>query len=90
MTVTVKQIGGSVAVVIPKSVARELEISAGSALDILTSGESIVMRKAQSRHRRRRVRRTIAAVVSQIKSSSYRRRRRDPSTNLGPIGKEIW
>ena len=44
MTVTIKKIGGSVAVLIPKSLAREMELTEGSALDISNTGESIAMR----------------------------------------------
>ena len=87
MTVTVKQVGGSVAVVIPKSVAREMELAAGSSLEISTSGGAIVMRK----HRRqgRRPRRSIAEIVAQIKPASYRRRNREQAEG-GPVGREIW
>ena len=84
MTVTVKKIGGSVAVVIPKSVAREMELTEGTALDVTASGAAIVMRKQG-----RRPRRPLAQFVSQITPASYRRRAKEFSHDR-PVGKELW
>jgi antitoxin component of MazEF toxin-antitoxin module len=83
MTVTVKKIGGSVGVVIPKTLANDLALVEGMPLELLTQGDSIVMRKGG-----RRPRRKLSKIVSQIKPASYHRRRaelRDQS-----IGKELW
>jgi antitoxin component of MazEF toxin-antitoxin module len=85
LTVTVKQVGGSVAVVIPKIVASEMELEAGTALEITTSGDAIVMRK----HAARRARRPLSKIVAQIKPASYQRRRREVSADR-PVGKELW
>jgi AbrB family looped-hinge helix DNA binding protein len=85
LTVTVKQVGGSVAVVIPKSVASEMELAAGTALEITTSGGAIVMRKRSAR----RARRPIGKIVAQIKPASYRRRTKEFAKD-GPVGKELW
>jgi antitoxin component of MazEF toxin-antitoxin module len=84
MTVTIKKIGGSVAVVIPKAVAQEMQLSEGTTLSISTNKDSIVMQRQG-----RRPRRTISAIVAGINSASYRRRNRE---NLAdpPVGKEIW
>ena len=84
MTVTIKKIGGSVAVLIPKSLAREMDLAEGSALDITNTADSIVMRKQT----RRRSRRPISQIVKKISASSYRRRRELSGDQ--PIGKEIW
>jgi antitoxin component of MazEF toxin-antitoxin module len=46
MTVTIKKIGGSMAVVIPKEVAREMELTEGTPMQITSTGESIVMAQA--------------------------------------------
>jgi antitoxin ChpS len=85
MTVTIKKIGGSVAVVIPKSVAREMKLSAGASLEISTAAGAIVMRTRAAR----RPRRPISEIVAKIKPSSYRRRRRELGDDA-PVGKEIW
>jgi AbrB family looped-hinge helix DNA binding protein len=84
MTVTVKKVGGSVAVIIPKEVAKEMELVEGTALDISTSGGAIVMRKQG-----RRARRPLANIVSQINTASYRRRSRELGGD-GPVGREVW
>jgi AbrB family looped-hinge helix DNA binding protein len=86
MTVTVKRIGGSVAVVIPKAVARDMELAEGTELDLSTTADAIVMRKQT---RRRRARRSIASIVSQIKPASYQRRSRELAER-GPVGAEVW
>ena len=84
MTVMVKKVGGSVAVVIPRAVARDLDLTEGTALEVSTTADSIVMRK-----RTRRPRRPLAQLVAQIKPTSYRRRRRELGDDA-PVGKEIW
>jgi antitoxin component of MazEF toxin-antitoxin module len=87
MTVTVKQVGGSVAVVIPKTLAREMDLAAGTPLDISTADGAIVMRK--SARGARRPRRPIGEIAARIKPASYRRRNRE-QVGDGPRGKEIW
>ena len=84
MTVTVKKVGGSVAVVIPKAVARDLELAEGTVLSMSTTHDSIVMRK-----RLRRSRRSMSEIVAQIKTSSYRRRRNELGQDP-PVGREVW
>lgn len=84
MTITVKKVGGSIAVLIPKAVAREMELTAGTALDSSTTDGAIVMRK-RSRHPRR----TLAEIVAQITPASYRRRNRELRHDA-PVGKELW
>jgi antitoxin component of MazEF toxin-antitoxin module len=83
MTVKVKKLGGSMAVIIPKAVASELELAEGTVLDISASNASIVLRRQG-----RRPRRPIAQIVAQIKPGSYRRHR--DLANDPPVGKEIW
>ncbi|HZL34305.1 MAG TPA: AbrB/MazE/SpoVT family DNA-binding domain-containing protein [Tepidisphaeraceae bacterium] len=84
MTVVVKKLGGSVAVMIPKGMARELELAEGTLLSILANSESIVLRKQEKRARRR-----LSKIVADINPESYKRRGREWS-NDGPVGKEIW
>lgn len=83
MTVLVKQIGGSVAVVIPKAVAREMELCDGTSLDISTSAGGILLRKQG-----RRPRRPLSRIIAEIKPASYRVRNHEL---LGdpPVGREI-
>jgi antitoxin component of MazEF toxin-antitoxin module len=88
MTVIVKKVGGSMAVVIPKGLAQEMELAAGTPLEISTAGGAIVMRKSPQR-KARRPRRPISEIVSQINPASYRRRRRELGED-GPVGKELW
>lgn len=84
MTIVVKKIGGSVAVLIPKSVAREMGLTDGTSLDITSSADAIIMRKHG-----RRPRRSLQTIIDQIRPASYRRRRRE-MLEKAPVGKEIW
>jgi antitoxin component of MazEF toxin-antitoxin module len=83
MTVTVKKLGGSVAVVIPKSVAREMKLTEGTSLEITGDTSQIIMRKQG-----RRARRPLRQIVAKIKPGSYRRRNREMGADRA-VGKEI-
>ena len=84
MTITVKQLGGSVAVVIPKALAREMELVEGTPLDISVNAAGIVLRKQG-----RRPRRSLRGIVARIDPKSYRRRSRELSADQ-PVGREVW
>ena len=84
MTVMVKKIGGSVAVVIPKAIAQEMGLSVGTTLEISNTSESIVMRKRGGYPRR-----SLGMLVDQIKPKSYKRRNRGMA-NDRVTGREIW
>jgi antitoxin component of MazEF toxin-antitoxin module len=84
MTVTVKKIGGSMAVVIPKAVARDMGLVEGSSLDLSPNPEGLLLRK-----RCRRPRRPLAEIVAAIDPAAYRRVARE-FANDGPVGKEVW
>ena len=84
MTVIVKKIGGSVAVVLPKAIARELKLIEGTPLDVSASDAAIIMRREG-----RRPRRSLAQIVAQIRPGSYRKRRVELGEDR-PVGREIW
>lgn len=84
MTVIVKKIGGSVAVVLPKAIARELKLIEGTPLEVSASDAAIIMRREG-----RRPRRSLARIVAQIRPSSYRKRRVELGEDR-PVGREIW
>jgi antitoxin component of MazEF toxin-antitoxin module len=83
VTIVVKKIGGSVTVLIPNSVAREMGLADGTPMELTANAEAIVMRK-----RGRRPRRSLKSIVDQIRPASYRRRREllDERT----VGREHW
>jgi antitoxin component of MazEF toxin-antitoxin module len=83
MTVFVKKIGGSVAVVIPNSVARDMALTEGTPLDISASLAGIVLRKQGLRPRR-----PLGGIVARITPGSYRRRSHEMSRDSA-VGKEI-
>jgi antitoxin component of MazEF toxin-antitoxin module len=83
VTVIVKQLGGSVAVVIPKALAREMGLTEGTALDISSAAGGMVLRKQG-----RRPRRPLSGIVAEIEPASYRRRRREFAEDRS-VGKEI-
>jgi antitoxin component of MazEF toxin-antitoxin module len=84
MTVIVKKLGGSVAVVIPKAVANEMRLTEGTALDVSSTATEIVMRKQA-----RRPRRALKQLVAGMNPAAYRRHNR---AMLGgsPVGREVW
>ena len=84
MTVVVRQLGGSVAVVIPKSVAREMKLTEGTALEISAAGTRIVLRRQG-----RRARRPLKGLVAKIDSAAYRRHGRELAADR-PVGREAW
>jgi AbrB family looped-hinge helix DNA binding protein len=84
MMVTVKKLGGSVAVVIPKAVAREMELIEGTSLDVSVNDAGIVLKK-----RGRRPRRSLHGIVARINPQSYRRHSRELSEGRA-VGREIW
>lgn len=84
MTVIIKKIGGSVGVVIPRAVAREMDLAEGDALHLSATGSALVMRKQHPRPRR-----PLVEIVRQIKPASYRRRRRELGEDA-PVGRETW
>ncbi|MDB5320198.1 MAG: hypothetical protein JWN40_1829 [Phycisphaerales bacterium] len=83
MTIVVKKIGGSVAVLIPNSVAREMGLADGTPMELTANAGAIVMRK-----RGRRPRRSLKSIVDQIRPASYRRRRE--LLDEGAVGREHW
>lgn len=84
MTVVVKKIGGSMAVVIPKGLAEQMSLAEGTSLEITGTASAITMRR-----RRGRKRRPLGELVAQIDPASYRKLHKEfPDT--GPVGKEIW
>jgi antitoxin component of MazEF toxin-antitoxin module len=84
MVVTVRKIGGSAAVVIPKGIATQMQLGDGTPLEITATREQIVMRKSK-----RRPRRSLASIVKQIRPAAYRRKRDDCGGDA-PVGREVW
>lgn len=84
MTVVVKKIGGSMAVVIPKGIADQMNLTEGTSLEVTGTPVSITMRK-----RRARVRRPLSELIAQIDPEAYRKVREEFRDD-GPVGKEIW
>jgi antitoxin component of MazEF toxin-antitoxin module len=84
MTVIVKKLVGSVAIVIPKAVAREMKLIEGTPLEMRAEGAGIVLEK-----KGRRPRRPLGEIVAQIKPAGYRRHNRK-LLDVRPVGREIW
>jgi antitoxin component of MazEF toxin-antitoxin module len=83
MTVTVKQIGGSMAVVIPKRFAEDMGLAPGIPLEISQRDDAILLRKS-----RQRVRRPISQIVAEIDPKAYARRAKHDLDNAD-LGREI-
>ena len=84
MTITVKKIGGSIGVLIPKAIARDMDLAEGTTLALSTRGNTVVMQKASKRTSRR----PLKQIIAQIKPASYKRRSREQDEH--PLGREIW
>jgi len=83
MTVMVKRIGGSLAVVIPRTIAADAGLTEGAPLDVSRTAAGILFRPPG-----RRPRRSIAALAKQVDPASYAGRtanlRSDPA-----VGREV-
>jgi antitoxin component of MazEF toxin-antitoxin module len=79
----VKKIGGSIAIVIPKSMAREMALTEGMPLDISRGSAGIILRK-----QRLRPRRSLGSIAARLSPASYRRRNREMSEDR-PVGTGI-
>jgi len=82
MTATIKKIGGSLAIIIPKPMADGLR--AGESIDLTEHGGGILVMP-----KRRRAKRAIQDVVKDIDSKDYARLREE-FDNDAPVGREIW
>jgi antitoxin component of MazEF toxin-antitoxin module len=83
MTVTVKRIGGSLAVVIPRAIAAESRLEEGTALDVSSTTAGILFRRPGRRQRRR-----ISEVAKRLSPASYARRSAELLADP-PVGREI-
>ena len=83
MTVIVKRIGESMAIVIPKAMAKKLALTEAMTLEVSADALGIRMRKQG-----RQPRRPLSQIVAQIKPTSYRRRSSELADR--PVGKEVW
>ena len=83
MTATVKRIGGSLAVVIPRAIAAESGLAEGALLDVSRTAAGILFRQMK-----RRPRRSMAAIAKELKPASYARRSAEMLGDA-PVGKEL-
>lgn len=79
MRLVVQKWGNSLALRLPKAVARDLNIESGSAIDLQSNGEQIIIRRASSRY-------SLDDLVSRITDSN-----RHGEIAVAPVkGKEAW
>lgn len=82
MTTTLKKIGGSLAVIIPKAMAAGL--AAGQTIEMVEHEGGILLSRPRTR-----VRRPIDQIVKELDGKAYARRNRE-LLNDAPVGKEVW
>jgi antitoxin component of MazEF toxin-antitoxin module len=82
VTVTLRKIGGSMAIVIPKRVVDEMGLVVGDALGLTQQDDSMILRRS------RRPRRPLREILAESDPKAYERHRH--LLKDGPIGKEIW
>ncbi len=68
MTITIKRIGGNLTIIIPDVLARKMELTEGTTLNITANTGALVMKKRGPLWSRR----SLAEIVAQIKSENYR------------------
>ena len=81
---TVTKIGGSLAIVIPEALARELKLKEGTSVDLRTNQAGINLRKRVGP-----LRRVLKDVVADIEPAAYARHTRGLSSDRA-VGNEIW
>jgi antitoxin component of MazEF toxin-antitoxin module len=84
MRVTVKQIGSSLAVVIPRAIAAESRLEEGIPLEVSSTAAGILFRRPGRRQRRR-----IGDLAKRIDPSSYEKRKAKLPAD-SPVGGEVW
>jgi antitoxin component of MazEF toxin-antitoxin module len=84
MLATVTKLGGSVAIVIPKGMAAQNQLTPGTTVDLLQAEEGILIRKPRGR-----LRRPITEIVRAIDPAAYHRRWQGIAFDR-PVGKEHW
>ena len=84
MLATVKKLGGSVAIVIPRGMAAHNQLAPGTAVDLSQGEDGILIRKPRGR-----IRRSINEIVREINPAAYARHRQDVASDR-PVGKELW
>lgn len=82
MTTTLKRIGGSLAVIIPKALAEGM--AAGDRLELTEKPEGILLSRP-----RRRPKRPIDQIVKNLDAKTYARRAKE-FIGDGPVGREAW
>lgn len=83
MTVTVRRIGGSLAVFIPRAIAAESRLEEGTALDVSSSAAGILFWRPDWRQRRR-----MGDLAKRLDPASYARRNAELLAEP-PVGREI-
>ena len=84
MTVTVKRVGKSLAVIIPISVARRASLVEGTRLQLIAGADYMTMRRQGHRPRR-----SIGRIAKQMNRASYARRSEELLKDRA-VGREIW
>lgn len=85
VTVVVKKFGGSLALVIPKALARAAGLNEGAAVEIAACEGTMVVRRQD-----RRPRRPLGALLAEMRPAAYSRRRRQELSDDAPAGREVW
>jgi antitoxin component of MazEF toxin-antitoxin module len=83
MAVKVMKIGGSMAIVIPNVMAKDMGLAPGVPMDISRNRDTITLRKQS-----RRTRRPLDEITAQIDSKSYERRRLN-DLDVVRVGREV-
>jgi AbrB family looped-hinge helix DNA binding protein len=82
--VVVKKLGANLAVVIPKAMARKMNLREGSLLEVSADASGILLRRGTKRQRR-----PLKEIVAQLDPAAYRRHSRE-FANDNAVGKEFW
>ena len=79
MRLVVQRWGNSLALRLPKAVARDLNLESGSAIDLQSNGQEIIIRRASTRY-------SLDDLVARITDSN-----RHAEIGVAPVkGKEVW
>jgi len=80
MNATVQKWGNSLALRIPSSVAKEIQLRQGSAVEVIIEGGKMVVKPAKRRKP------TLAQLLNGVTKDN-----RHPEQDWGaPVGKEVW
>jgi antitoxin component of MazEF toxin-antitoxin module len=84
MTGTIKRVGGSLAIIIPKPLADQQGFSAGESIELTEQADGLLLRRC-----RKALRRPMSEIAKAIDPKAYAEQNKALLADR-PVGREVW